>query len=159
MDIFWCIFESIFIVEILFSSINYLYYFYNIYIHKLYSLGIISLNIWYCIFHVYSLNICHFTRSTTLRNFSMARKLTKNNFDYWDSLLSYINWTMIKLNDEPKARPIPKNAAIIDDAISFSWLLTDLKRGKGKKVILVVLIWKFDFETYFGAQIMAILAK
>lgn len=33
---------------------------------------------------------------------------------------------MIKLNDDPNAKPIPKNAAIIEDAISLSLLLTDL---------------------------------
>lgn len=34
---------------------------------------------------------------------------------------------MIKLNDDPNAKPIPRNAAIMDEAISFSWFLTDLK--------------------------------
>lgn len=40
---------------------------------------------------------------------------------------------MIKLNDDPNAKPMPRNAAIIDDAISLSWLLTDLKKNKKKK--------------------------
>lgn len=48
----------------------------------------------------------------------------------------YRNWTIIKLSVDPNAVPSPKNAAIDEEAISFSRL------------------W-----TVFGAQISAILAR
>lgn len=90
---------------------------------------------------------------------------------------------MIKLKDEPKAVPIPRNAAIIDEAISLSRLCTALQtkfkllinknyqKRKNVNGLVIVLFKKVswtEFEmkngeylktAYFGAQIMARLAK
>lgn len=40
-----------------------------------------------------------------------------------------MNLTINKLNRDPNERPIPKNAAIIADATSFSWWCTALEKN------------------------------
>lgn len=58
---------------------------------------------------------------------------------------------------EPNAIPIPKNAAMVDEAISFSRACTDL--SKRNDTVECGNRWYFVLGTYFGAQIIAIFAR
>lgn len=72
---------------------------------------------------------------------------------------------MIKLSVDPNAVPRPKNAAIDDDAISFSRLCTVLQNKTNKNQINLLSNVNIEYRmysdhlSYFGAQISAKLAK